>query len=209
MPGPSPLDSYEMNKNPRGKCIIVNNVELKNIALDRDGAKADQGALETLFQELSFDVKTHTSFEAFELRALATKTAREYDKEYNALFFITMSHGQDHHRILCKDERSVTVEEIMSEFTAARCPALEAKPKVFIFQVCGGFSAEVQDHGELIADSMPIEFSFQRGKSPQEADFLLAFATTPGYYSYRDKVNGSPFIQVGMTMFIYSFHCCS
>nr|6PDQ_B Chain B, Ancestral Effector Caspase-3/6/7 [Homo sapiens]6PDQ_E Chain E, Ancestral Effector Caspase-3/6/7 [Homo sapiens] len=32
-------------------------------------------------------------------------------------------------------------------------------------------------------------------KIPAEADFLIAYSTAPGYYSYRNTSNGSWFIQ--------------
>ena len=138
--------------------------------------------------------------------------ASEDHSEFDALFVIVMSHGGDHDTVLGVDERNITVEEMMSEFKAARCKTLEGKPKVFIFQVCRGSSSEFLEHERRHIDSTVsrpcVDSTLSRGTSPQEADFLLAFATTPGYCSYRYKDHGAPFIQVSMKMFIYAFYCC-
>ena len=146
------------------------------------------------------------------MRDLVRTIASENHSESDALFVIVMSHGGDHDTILGVDQRNITVEEMMSEFKAARCKTLEGKPKVFIFQVCRGSSSEFLEHERRHTDNtvsrLRGDSTLSRGTSPQEADFLLAFATTPGYYSYRDEDHGTPFIQVSMKMFFYAFYCC-
>ena len=208
----SSLKSYGMNRNPRGKCIIINNSEFQDEAYNRPGAEFDEQALEALFEYLSFDVEIHPNLDSRDMRDLVRTTASENHSESDALFVIVMSHGGDHDTVLGVDQRNITVEEMMSEFKAARCKTLEGKPKVFIFQVCRGSSSEFLEHERRHIDSTVsrpcVDSTLSRGTSPQEADFLLAFATTPGYYSYRDEDHGTPFIQVSMKMFIYAFYCC-
>ena len=187
----------------------MNNIEFEKVKdLDRHGADADEAALKTLFQDLSFDVETHKNLESHQLTNLAKEAAKKSHEKSDAFFFIMMSHGGDHDKLLCKDLRKVSVEDIMLEFKAERCETLATKPKVFIFQACRGSSSEVRGHEGSVVDNILTDSTLPRGTSPREADFLLAFATTPGYYSFRDPNNGSPFIQVRMTMFIYAFYCC-
>ena len=208
----SSLKSYGMNRNPRGKCIIINNSEFQDEAYNRPGAEFDEQALETLFEYLSFDVEIHPNLDSRDMRDLVRTTASENHSESDALFVIVMSHGGDHDTVLGVDQKNIAVEEMMSEFKAARCKTLEGKPKVFIFQVCRGSSSEFLQHdgldGEHTVSRLRGDSTLSKGTSPQEADFLLAFATTPGYYSYRDKDHGTPFIQVSMKVFIYAFYCC-
>ena len=208
----SSLQSYGMNRNPRGKCIIINNSEFQDEAYNRPGAEFDEQALEILFEYLSFDVKIYQNLNSRDMRDRVRIIASEDHSESNALFVIVMSHGGDHDTVLGVDERNITVEEMMSEFKAARCKTLEGKPKVFIFQVCRGSSSEFLEHERRHTDNtvsrLHGDSTLSRGTSPQEADFLLAFATTPGYCSYRYKDHGTPFIQVSMKMFIYAFYCC-
>ena len=208
----SSLKSYEMNRNPRGKCIIINNSNFQDKAYNRPGAEWDEQALEALFEDLSFDVEIYQNLDSCDMRNHVRIIASEDHSESDALFVIVMSHGGDHDTVLGVDERNITVEEMMSEFKAARCKTLEGKPKVFIFQVCRGSSSEFLEHERRHIDSTVsrpcVDSTLSRGTSPQEADFLLAFATTPGYYSYRDEDHGTPFIQVSMKMFIYAFYCC-
>ena len=210
LPGPPPeqLKSYEMNRNPRGKCIIVNNIEFEDRHdLCRHGADVDENALVTLFQGLSFNVETRQNLKLDELLNLAKTAAKGNHEESDAFFFIMMSHGGDNDKLLCKDLLKVSVEDIMFHFKAERCKKLAEKPKVFIFQACRGSSSDVCEREGPSVDDILTDSTLPRGTSPREADFLLAFATTPGYYSYRHS-NGSPFIQVRMTMLIYAFYCC-
>lgn len=43
-------------------------------------------------------------------------------------------------------------------------------------------------------DSNPYDVQYVN-KIPMEADFLIAYSTISGYYSWRNSVNGSWFIQ--------------
>ena len=176
--------------------------------LYRDGTRFDEDALETLFRGLSFDVETHRNLDSDQLKKLVREAAEKNPEKSDAFFFIMMSHGREQDKLFCKDLRTVSVEDIMVEFKAEWCKTLATKPKVFIFQACRGSFYEVRGHEGRGIDNILTDSTLPRGTSPREADFLLAFATTPGYYSFRDPNNGSPFIQVRMTMFIYAFYCC-
>ena len=187
----------------------MNNIEFENReGLRRHGAAADEDALVTLFQGLSFNVETRKNLKLDELLNLAKTAAKGNHEESDAFFFIMMSHGEDNDKLLCKDLLKVSVEDIMFLFKAVQCKTLAKKPKVFIFQACRGSYSEVwEDEGPGV-DHIQTDSTLPRGTSPAEADFLLAFATTPGYYSFRNPNSGSPFIQVRMTMLIYAFYCC-
>lgn len=133
----SSLKSYGMNRNPRGKCIIINNSEFQDKAYNRPGAEFDEQALEALFEYLSFDVEIYQNLESSDMRDLVRTIASENHSESDALFVIVMSHGGDHDTILGVDQRNITVEEMMSEFKAARCKTLEGNPRCLFFKSVG------------------------------------------------------------------------
>ena len=192
-----------MNRFPRGMCIIINNIHFKypnGMTDKREGAEFDQFELGKLFNELSFDVHVSRDLNSLQMRCLAIDVAGIIDHgQFDAFVFIVMSHGEERDVISGVDGRLVRVEALMSEFKAANCPKLQSKPKLFFIQTCRGNSNESSFRASGDVDSPPVfspDSTLPRSACPQEADFLLAFATAPGYVSYRKPLSGSTFIQV-------------
>ena len=52
-----------------------------------------------------------------------------------------------------------------------------------------------------MADAMASNSTLAQSVTPPGADFLLAFATTPGYVSWRSEASGSMYIEVSMNVF--------
>lgn len=212
-----PQDSYEMNKDPQGLCLIVNNLNFERKDLDRPGASKDQQSLLDLFQKLSFDVKLENNLTTHELERKAREFGARDHGAYNAFVFIVMSHGGDGDSILCIDERDTTVKNLMLEFHERRCPSLKDKPKIFIIQTCRGnrvdasdcstssssddSSSQVVTTSQEVISSQPYDnasssdSTLPKGVIPPGADFVLSFATAPDYVAYRDDQRGTPFIQ--------------
>ena len=65
-------------------------------------------------------------------------------------------------------------------------------PKGYVFVICDVIGHEYMD-GMDMADGPQANSS--KVSVPAEADFLYAYSTVPGYYSWRNSVNGSWFIQ--------------
>ncbi|KAJ7393240.1 hypothetical protein OS493_006209 [Desmophyllum pertusum] len=193
------LQTYEMSRNPRGLCFVINNFIFQNEALNRHGTEYDEEALEDLFEELSFHVNVVQNYTGREMWDAAIDVAAQDHSAFDAFVFIIMSHGGDRDTIYGVDGRPVRIEELMSEFIATKCPTLQNKPKLFIIQSCRGSSTECMVPPNCHIDSVPgfsADSTLARGTCPQEADFLLAFSAAPGYYSYRNPKFGSVFIQV-------------
>ena len=166
-----------------GICLIVNNKNF-SVSLRRDGADVDEKLLKGLFQDLDFTVEVKHDLTRDEIKGTAEEFAAKDHSQFDAFVFFILSHGGDHDTILGCDEGAVGVRELMRMFTATKCPSLEAKPKLFFIQACRGRS-----------------YSLPRTVCPQEADFLLAFATTPGHAAYRDTpATGSFFMNVSFAM---------
>ena len=212
-------DRYEMNRRPRGSCIIVNNVRFKNQDLNRSVAEEDEQNLKHLFKVFSFKVVIRRDLTSHKLEKVAQEFGAVNHSAYNAFVFIVMSHGGDRDCILGVDERETTVKNLMFEYQGKKCPSLRHKPKVFIIQSCRGrrvdtdtcsMSSSANDINSQVvattfheqASTQPFHTAFSpdstlpRSVFPPESDFVLSFATAPGYVSYRDPARGTWFIQV-------------
>ena len=192
--------SYKMSSCPRGKCVIINNEHFHDEAQNRDGAKHDEERLKGLFEELGFVVDLRKNQTRSEMSKVAQDVAREDHSNFDALVFVVMSHGGDRDVLCGVDDRTLTTQEVMMEFTPYKCATLRNKPKLFFIQSCRGRTMELISPGNRNSDSCvpPVhcDSSLARGACPQGADYLLAHSSAPGYFSYRYKESGSTFIQV-------------
>ena len=210
--GATELDRYEMGEGPLGICLVINNYNFLGED-ERQGAKLDEEAIACLFEELHFIVVIRENLGGLEILKVAQEMAAKDHSNYAAFVFCIMSHGDKKDVIYGVDNRKAGMEDLMCEFTATNCPTLENKPKLFFIQACRGqrsdprmnrLSASTSDN--IAEDSIQIIHSpdadLANGVSPREADFLLAFATVPGYKAWRSKRVGSWFIQVCINMFL-------
>ncbi|XP_011660412.1 caspase-3-like [Strongylocentrotus purpuratus] len=116
-----------------------------------------------------------------------------------------MSHGEKR-GIYGTDLEVVTIREIKSKFSGRQCPALIGKPKIFFIQACRGHmptksALDTDDPRRPLAielvgdpdiDSCSLDVD---GDVPDNADIYVAYATSEGYFSIRNRVDGSWFIQ--------------
>ena len=215
-----------MNKHPHGYCVIINNIHFqdKNIA-DLKGAEEDEKRLKILFRALKFDVIVRRDLNKHEIEGAAETYGGKNHRDFDAFLLILMSHGGDRDHILRVDGRETTMKNLMVEFQANKCPSLKGKPKVLIIQTCRGliknttetFLSSIESINAVSAqmDNSPFARPFSpdstlpiaRSEFPPEADFLLAFATVPGYVAFRSPESGTFFIQVCLSMFLlYAQH---
>ena len=187
---------------------------------DRHGASKDEDSLKKLFTDLKFKVVIERDLDKHEIEKVAEKFAEKDHREFGAFVFILMSHGANRDCILGVRGRRTSVENLMVEFQARNCPSLKGKPKVFIIQTCRGLldyanetfvspvgSIQSQDVLSMSPSSdaqstgrpFTADATLSRSVFPTEADFLLAFATVPGFVSYRFTEFGTIFIQVRMS----------
>lgn len=187
-----------MKKNPRGICVIINNVNFHDNT-KREGAKVDEQELKSLFEELLFTVYVRNDLKWDEMRNVATEFAKKDHSQFDGFVFVVMSHGGYGDVIYGVDGRDIRVENLMSEFKASNCPTLQSKPKMFFIQTCRGLMKESNSVKTSNTDSCIGAFSpdstLPNSVCPQEADFLLSFSASPGYVAWRNH-NGARFIQV-------------
>uniref|UniRef100_A0A4W2CFR7 Caspase-3 n=1 Tax=Bos indicus x Bos taurus TaxID=30522 RepID=A0A4W2CFR7_BOBOX len=119
-------------------------------------------------------------------------SASEEDHRNSACFAcILLSHGEEN--LIYGTDGKTAIKDLTAHFRGDRCKTLLEKPKLFFIQACRG--TELDDG--IQADSGPINDTDAnpRYKIPVEADFLFAYSTVPGYYSWRNPGSGSWFVQ--------------
>ena len=191
---------------------------------DRYGASKDEDSLNKLFTHLKFRVVIERDLDKHEIERVAERFAKKDHREFGAFVFILMSHGGNRDCILGVQGRRTSVENLMVEFQARNCPSLKGKPKVFIIQTCRGFrdcinetfvspvgsiqsqdvlSTSPSEDAQSSGSPFTADSSLSRSVFPTEADFLLAFATVPGFVSFRFTEFGTIFIQVRMSFMLF------
>ena len=194
------LAHYKIRDQHRGFCLIINNLKFANDSVCRNGAEKDEAILVDLFgRELSFNVKVKRNLNRNDIIKAAEEYGQKDHSQFDAFVFIIMTHGNHQDSIFGVDGRKARVEDIMTEFNGATCPSLRGKPKLFFIQACRGSPVNLpsDDENSDYRGCNP-DSTLSRGLCPQEADFLLAFSTAPGYLSWRDDA-GARFIQVSFS----------
>lgn len=178
---------YRMACQPRGIAVIINNktFQEKTRQTSRGGTDLDRDALKKLFQKLLFKVEVHNDKTTAEIMEIVRKLSKLDHSNYDAFIFCILSHGEE--GVVYGTDGTIPVDEITSRFTSTA--SLAGKPKIFFFQAC---------QGQKFMEGVDIPDGTQHGKRasvPVEADFLFAYSTVAGYYSWRNSSSGSWFIQ--------------
>lgn len=212
------LPCYPMTRKPRGICLIINNEKFykdpsdsaSRKMPDREGTQKDAKLLQDLFSEkLKFQTMTHHDLTANEIKDKLLAAARKVDhSSYDCFVCCILSHGILG-SIYGVDGRTVEIKDLTNFFKGASCKSLQGKPKIFFIQACQGKDKQIgypvatddglgpmsvpQQDG-LEAEELPVE------TIPNEADFLIGYATVPGYVSFRSKSQGSWYINTLVKM---------
>nr|QHY92978.1 caspase 8 [Haliotis diversicolor] len=194
----STIPTYKMNANPRGICVIINNFEfwpgsegapdLKN----RTGTHIDAAKLSDTFSRLHFDIVHYNDLSADAMTQRLRTIGQEMVKaEHDCFVCCILSHGDTAGKVYGSDSKVVEVNKLKAPFRPDCCPNLARKPKLFFLQACQGKEMQegvhVQSDSDLKTDGPTVMVA-------NEADFLVGYATTPGYVSYRSKSKGSWYI---------------
>ncbi|XP_069467955.1 caspase-7-like isoform X3 [Ambystoma mexicanum] len=187
---------YRMNYAKVGKCIIINNKNFhpSTDMCIRNGTDKDAGDLQRCFKTLGFEVSVKNDQTCEQMESLLQKVAQEDHSEYACFACILLSHGEE--GLIYGTDGSMPIKTVTTLFRGDKCKSLVGKPKLFFIQACRGSEF---DEG-IQTDSGPTNYSLEtdanpRYKIPVEADFLFAYSTVPGYYSWRNPGRGSWFVQ--------------
>lgn len=191
----------------------------------RDGTHFDVEKITTTFEKtLEFEVENFEDLTDKKIDGVL-KDIQEFDfSNYGCLFLFILSHGDllknvkkgTSHRnssqesceemVLWAKNDHYNPNKIFEALTPDKCPTLIGKPKVLIIQSCRGdgvddglsaeanYYTEVDGHG-VFSKSAKKNLTTITCRLPLYTDFLCAWSTLHGLYSYRSPITGSYFIQ--------------
>ncbi|XP_048407258.1 caspase-7 isoform X1 [Stegostoma tigrinum] len=191
----APTFLYNMNFKRVGKCIIINNKNFddKTEMNVRNGTDIDAGNLMTCFSSLGFNVVVLNDQTCSQMEKILHTVSQENHSNNACFACILLSHGDE--GMIYGTDGAMPIKRLTSLFRGDMCKTLVGKPKLFFIQACRGseFDQGIQTDsgstGDVETDANP------RHKIPVEADFLYAYSTVPGYYSWRNPGKGSWFAQ--------------
>ncbi|XP_056385843.1 caspase-7 [Hyla sarda] len=187
---------YTMNYGKVGKCIIINNKNFNERTgmCTRNGTDKDAGDLFRCFKNLGFDVSVYNDKKCEEMETLLYNVAQQNHSDSACFACILLSHGEEGQ--IYGTDGAMAIKTLTTLFRGDKCKSLVGKPKLFFIQACRGseFDEGIQTDSGPTNDCMETDAS-PRYKIPVEADFLFAYSTVPGYYSWRNPGRGSWFVQ--------------
>ena len=210
-------DQYQMKSNPRGRALIINNKHFTNGLRVRTGTNVDADSLEGLFKWLSFKVERLNDRKSHQMQKDLLDFAKADHSKYDCVIVAILSHGENG-QIYGTDAKLINVSDLVGYFKD--CESLAGKPKLFFLQACRG---GIMDDGVNVPDGFDDpdissatidsyianalcgdETDAKLSTLPSDADFLLSYATTPGYVSWRNQARGSWYIDA-LTQVLYKY----
>ncbi|XP_040005095.1 caspase-8 isoform X2 [Xiphias gladius] len=196
------LGIYPMTAAKRGICLIINNYNFTTSTLkNREGTMADEmylpGCLCEVFMWLGFEIKIEHDCTSEKMLSVLRDLGRRDHSQMDCVVCCVLSHGNDG-GVYGVDGQTVKLMELMESLNGLKCPSLAEKPKLFFIQACQGTSEQraVYIEADGPARSLVCSDAIEAKDSiPTDADFLQAMATVPSCVSFRERKNGTWFIQ--------------
>lgn len=220
-------DCYEMNTQPRGYLLIINNENFLGTFEQRSGSSKDAIDLKELFWRLGFHCDIFSDLKIREMKSVLSRFAKIEDhKNLSCCALALMSHGDENNIFGIQGEK-IPVNELISYFNDQNCPNLKNKPKLFIIQTCRNNNPTTNDtrnenvstktvKSTTVMRLMSLDLSSDSKPKNKEsvntnsrADMLIAYSTASGNVSYRSRVRGSIFIQSIIEVFNEKAHSTS
>ncbi|KAF3694838.1 Caspase-8 [Channa argus] len=190
------LGSYPMTAANRGVCLIINNNDFTNSTpklTNREGTRTDEDCLRVVFKWLGFQTEVHQDCSSQQIRSLLQRLGSRDHSLMDCVVCCILSHGQEG-SVYGVDGQTVELAQLKQPLNGLKCPSLADKPKLFFIQACQGTSEQkaiyIESDGIVYSDAVAM-----KGSIPSEADYLMAMSTVPSFVSYRERKNGSWFIQ--------------
>ncbi|XP_030251201.1 caspase-3-like [Sparus aurata] len=179
---------YRMDYPSLGTCLIINNKNFHpstNMSY-RNGTDVDAKAAVEVFSKLGYKIKFFNDQTVGQMRQLMLSVSQEDHSGSASFACVLLSHGDE--GIIYGTDGLEKFENLTQYFKGDSCKSLVGKPKLFFIQACRGTALDDGIECDSVAET-PAE------RIPVQADFLYAYSTAPGYYSWRNTANGSWFMQ--------------
>lgn len=201
----TPIDSldYNMCHKYRGICLILNNENFSPHGITRTltkrvGSHVDADSLENQFAKLGFEVVVRKDMTSSQIKQTLKQVSALDHTENDCFVCFVLTHG-DHGNLYSYDGR-YAIDHLFGNFLGDNCPSLVGKPKLFFVQACQGSKL---DPGVVVSvDALDAAHYF---KIPTYADFMIAYSTLPGFYSFRNTEKGSWFVRA-LVQVLHDFH---
>lgn len=182
-----------MSHKNRGFAVIFNQENFEEWK-SRPGTDIDCERLCQILLNLQFNVIDYKDLKRNKIHAVIKEISSKDHTQNDCILIAILSHGE--RDAVYAADWEYSIESLASYFTADKCPSLAGKPKLFFIQTCRG---DRQDRGAVYFTqglrATPQSGANQPDRLPVQADFLFAYATVPGYVSYRNTGQGSWYIQ--------------
>ncbi|KAM7360114.1 death related ICE-like caspase [Cochliomyia hominivorax] len=184
---------YNMRHKNRGLALIFNHEHFMVSTLkSRSGTNVDCDNLARCLKQLDFDVRVYKDYTYHEIKHQIEWAASQDHSNNDCILVAILSHGEMGF-IYAKDTQ-YKLDSIWSYFTAQHCRSLAGKPKLFFIQACQGDRLDPGITMKRMITQTDGDSSMSY-KIPVHADFLIAYSTIPGFYSWRNTTRGSWFMQ--------------
>ncbi|NWU23009.1 CASP6 protein, partial [Dyaphorophyia castanea] len=201
-PSLDPAEEYKMNHQRRGVALIFNHERFSwRLKLtDRHGTTADRNNLQRSLTDLGFEVRLLDDLKKEDVLQKINEASMDDHSSADCFVCVFLSHGKDDH-IYAYDDK-IEIQAITDMFRGDKCQSLVGKPKIFIIQACRGDKHDdpviAHDSTDSSSESLINETEVDAAgvyTLPAGADFIMCYSVAQGYYSHRDIVNGSWYIQ--------------
>lgn len=185
-----------MNHKHRGLCIILDNENFSPIGTrtktlpKRIGSHVDSKAVSSLFSTLGFQVHVRHDLTAQGIKTLLKQVALYDHSDFDCFVCVVLTHGE--HGKLFAYDNGYAIDTLFTNFLGDQCLTLVGKPKLFFIQACQGNRLDSGVVVQCASDDIDAAHYF---KIPTHADFMIAYSTLPGFFSFRNTEKGSWFIR--------------
>ncbi|XP_014811076.1 PREDICTED: caspase-6 isoform X3 [Calidris pugnax] len=197
-----PAVQYKMNHQRRGVALIFNHEHFNwRLKLGfRRGTAADRDNLSRTLTGLGFEVRVFEDLPAEEVLQTIHEASKDDHSDADCFICVFLSHGEDDH--IYAFDGQIKIETITDMFRGDKCQSLVGKPKIFIIQACRGDKHDdpviAQDSTDTSDGSIVNETEVDAAAVytlPAGADFIMCYSVAQGYFSHRNTVDGSWYIQ--------------
>jgi hypothetical protein len=224
----SELTAYKVTSTPVGLALIINNVDFKNMRR-RNGSDVDAHNFELMLKAYNFEIfqpRESRNLTKHQMEETIKMFANQRDhQKYSCAVVCVLTHGSNGYLYATDSDRHnlVSVEWMLGMFLGDKCPNLNGKPKMFFLQACRGekmdaganmygYAGDAPDSAQDADDERVYDELLHQNYDETDAmkraaevathsDMFIAYATVPGYVSWRNSEKGSWFIQAIVHVF--------